>query len=130
MEEMQKLLTKLKFSQTYFDNGKLLQIRCNKEKTNFEFCIEVDNITYKKYIEFVKRLKGYYPLYNIKVKINIINKNVNNIFFELYNEYLKNITLNQYKDYKVEINNNEIFIECANNFEKQQLENIINMEVK
>ena len=29
MEEMQKLLTKLKFSQTYFDNGKLVQIKCN-----------------------------------------------------------------------------------------------------
>ena len=90
MEEMQKLLTKLKFSQTYFDNGKLVQIKCNKEKTSFEFFIEVDSITYKKYIEFIKRLKGYYPLYNIKVKINIINKDINNnglIAFEIgYNQ--------------------------------------------
>ena len=125
MEEMQKLLTKLKFSQTYFDNGKLVQIKCNKEKTSFEFFIEVDSITYKKYIEFIKRLKGYYPLYNIKVNINIINKDINNIFFELYNEYLKNITLNQYKDYKVEIKDDNICIECANDFEKNTLENII-----
>ena len=49
MEEMQKLLEKLKFSPSYLDGGKLLQIRCNKEKTNFEFVIEVNTITIKKY---------------------------------------------------------------------------------
>ena len=57
MEEMQKLLEKLKFSKAYFDEGKLLQIKCNKERTCFEFYIEVKSITYKKYIEFIKRYK-------------------------------------------------------------------------
>ena len=94
MEEMQKLLEKLKFSPSYLDGGKLLQIRCNKEKTNFEFVIEVKTITIKKYNEFIKRLKGYYPLYNVKVNINILNKNLENVFFELYNDYLKSVTLN------------------------------------
>lgn len=125
MEEMQKLLTKLKFSQTYFDEGKLLQIKCNKEKTSFMFFIEVKTITYKKYIEFVKRLKSYYPAYGIKVNVNIFNKNIENIFFELYNEYLKQITLSQYKEYPVKIENNKINIECANDYEKYTLTNII-----
>ena len=125
MEEMQKLLEKLKFSPSYLDGGKLLQIRCNKEKTNFEFVIEVNTITIKKYNEFIKRLKGYYPLYNVKVNINILNKNLENVFFELYNDYLKSVTLNQYKEYEVKIIENEVYIQVANLFEKETLEKII-----
>ena len=72
MEEMQKLLEKLKFSPSYLDGGKLLQIRCNKEKTNFEFVIEVNTITVKKYNEFIKRLKGYYPLKHLHQLCNLL----------------------------------------------------------
>ena len=125
MEEMQKLLEKLKFSKAYFDEGKLLQIKCNKERTCFEFYIEVKSITYKKYIEFIKRLKGYYPLYTIKVNINILNKDTSSIFFELYNEYLKQITLNQYKDYKVKVENDVVSIDAMNDYEKFTLEKIV-----
>ena len=129
MEELNKLLDKLKFSHEFFDNGKLVQIKCNKDKTKFEFIIEVNTLTYKKYTEFLKRLKKYYERYTVSANFIINSSDITKVFNELYNEYLKEETLKQYKENKVIIENNNVTIEVANEFEKKVLKNILN-EIK
>ena len=129
MNDLQKLLEKLKFSNEFFDNGKLLQIKCNKDKTKFEFILEVDTLTYKKYTEFIKRLKKYYERYSVNAHFIINSLDITNVFNELYNEYLKEEMLKQYKENKLTINENNVSVEVANDFEKGVLLKVLN-EIK
>ena len=84
---LEKLLNKINIDKnkySYFENGKLVKIIGNKEKTIYEFIVENDILPLEIYLEVVDLLK---QSFNIKESILVINSNKNDDNFVYYYRY-------------------------------------------
>ena len=130
--KLEILLKKLNIEQEqykYFNDGKLLKIVGNKEKTNYNFYIELNtNIPYLLLEELNKKIKKVYSEFK-EVKIIL---NVNNIDTNLLKEYYvkliekyskKSPLIGSFKDSKIEYNDS-LKIYVHNKAEEMKLDSI------
>ena len=107
---LEKLLNKINIDQNkynYFENGKLIKIIGNKEKTKYEFIIENNILPLEIYLEVSDLLK---KTFNITESILIINSNNNDDNFVYYYRYFiekyseNSPLLRMFLDSKLELN--------------------------
>ena len=107
---LEKLLNKINIDKNkynYFENGKLIKIIGNKEKTKYEFIIENNILPLEIYLEVSDLLK---KTFNITESILIINSNSNDDNFVYYYRYFiekyseNSPLLRMFLDSKLELN--------------------------
>ena len=107
---LEKLLNKINIDKNkynYFENGKLIKIIGNKEKTKYEFIIENNILPLEIYLEVSDLLK---KTFNITESILIINSNNNDDNFVYYYRYFiekyseNSPLLRMFLDSKLELN--------------------------
>ena len=130
--KLEILLKKLNIEQEqykYFNDGKLLKIVGNKEKTNYNFYIELNtNIPYLLLEELNKKIKKVYSEFKeVKIVLNVNNIDTNLLkeyYVKLIEKYSKKSPLiGSFKDSKIEYNDS-LKIYVHNKVEEMKLDSI------
>ena len=138
MDNLLKLLKQIKLNEEYFDyfnDGKLVKIIGNKEKTKYQFNIDLaKTLPLDVYIAFVDCLKKEYSNYKVSTIFNVLNKNVNLICD--YYQYLIKKNMNEYPlletylESDIEIVDNKLIVSVANKAEEMKFNSIIDKLTK
>ena len=114
----------------YFKDGNLVKIISNKNKDSYVFIIQIKNILpVNIYDLFIKLLKERYKtVENVDVKFEVLNKDLNLIKdyykYIITNKKEENPLLETFIDYNAYLEDEKLYIECANIAEQMKLETI------
>ncbi len=114
----------------YFKDGNLVKIISNKNKESYVFIIQIQNILpvniYDLFINLLK--ERYKTVENVDVKFEVLNKDLNLIKdyykYIITNKKEENPLLETFIDYNAYLEDEKIYIECANIAEQMKLETI------
>jgi len=132
-DKLEKLLLQINFDKEnyhYFNEGEILKIVGNKEKTSYKFYINIKtNIPYMIFKEFYKSIKnGFKEIENIQLVLSVssINKElINEYYQEFINLYSKKSPLiGTFKDFKTEFNE-KLIINLNNKAEEIKFNSIV-----
>ncbi len=121
-------LNKDEFS--YFENGKLDKIVCNRSKTKYMFCLDLDNVLPKNiYYDFLNRIKNcFHQAEYVGAKINVNNFDLDSLtdyYRYLIEEYSKEAPLlSIFLENKIELDGNTLNVEVANKAEDMKFSSI------
>ena len=129
-DKLKLLLDQIKINETsYFENGKLEKIVCNKAKDKYVFCLSLNKpLPLTLYENFNKSLKQRFNVKSIKTKITTSNFNIESIT-EYYNHFLENYSkeaplLKMFINIPLRIDEDNLLIELTNKAEEMKFNSI------
>ena len=138
MNNLEKLLNQINFSKEHFDffkDGELVKIIGNREKTKYQFNINLKNtLPIDIYTSFLDCLKKEFSNYKVNVVFNVLNKNQ-----ELIKDYYKYVIEKNLKEYpllemfldtEIEVDDNIISVKVANIAEQMKFNSISEKLIK
>ena len=133
-DKLELLLKQIKLEKddyTFFKDGKLEKIVCNKNKDKYAFYINLKNVLPPDiYIEFRKLLKNKYSNYTVTPFFTVKKYELNDVL-EYYKYYMKKFSkqaplLREFIESKVTLEDNYLNIEIANKAEQMKIGSIKN----
>ena len=129
MDKLSLLITQLNIDNTYFENGKLDKIICNKNKDKYLFCLSLNNILpINIYQNFIHNLKKHFNQVNVSAKI-IANNYTEKDLKEYYNHFLENYSkqaplLKMFININISLDDDNLIVNLTNKAEEMKFKSI------
>ena len=129
MDKLSLLITQLNIDNTYFENGKLDKIICNKNKDKYLFCLSLNNILpINIYQNFIHNLKKHFNQVNVSAKI-IANNYTEKDLKEYYNHFLENYSkqaplLKMFINTNISLDDDNLIVNLTNKAEEMKFKSI------
>ncbi len=129
MDKLSLLITQLNIDNTYFENGKLDKIICNKNKDKYLFCLSLNNILpINMYQNFIHNLKKHFNQVNVSAKI-IANNYTEKDLKEYYNHFLENYSkqaplLKMFININISLDDDNLIVNLTNKAEEMKFKSI------
>ena len=129
-DKLKLLLSQINIDNTYFENGKLEKIICNKNKDKYVFCLSLDNtLPYNIYTQFIHNLKKHFNTVK-SVSAKIISKNFSlETLTNYYHAFLENYSkeaplLKMFVNIDLTLDDDNLLINLTNKAEEMKFNSI------